>query len=267
MNTVTVIIPTWNRDKTIKEAIYSALNQTHPPLEVLVCDDGSSDNSEAIVKGIKDKRVRWIQGNRGGRPAIPRNRGILESHGDWLAFLDSDDKWLPDKLEKQIKKINLSNYKASCTNAHQLIPEKGIVGNLLKMSNEFITFDDLIKDNQVICSSVLIHRSLFTDVIGFPESEQLRALEDYSLWLRVAALTNFSYIEEPLLLYRDDAGNSIRGEETVDIMIQKKRVISDFLAWSKHNEKIHIYRNKIKRYYAKLMLKHIRNRFIQFLCR
>src|SRR5262249_7122187 len=99
---VSVIIPTWNRAATVMAAVESALAQTHAPLEVLVCDDGSSDDSAQRVGALPDPRVRWLPGPRGGRPAIPRNRGIAAARGEWLAFLDSDDEWLPDKLERQL---------------------------------------------------------------------------------------------------------------------------------------------------------------------
>src|SRR4051794_13419670 len=101
-NSVSVIIPTWNRAATLGPAIQSVLNQTYPPREVLVCDDGSTDNSVDVVAQLDDQRIRWLPGGRGGRPAIPRNRGIGAATGEWLAFLDSDDEWLPDKLERQL---------------------------------------------------------------------------------------------------------------------------------------------------------------------
>ncbi len=93
---VSVIIPTWNAAATIKTAVLSALRQTYPPLEILVCEDGSTDNSKEIVESLNDARVRWLTGPHAGQPAIPRNRGIRKATGQWLAFLDSDDEWLPN---------------------------------------------------------------------------------------------------------------------------------------------------------------------------
>ena len=90
---VSVIIPTWNRAHTLPRAIESVLSQSLPILEVLICDDGSTDGTAEAVMAMarQDPRIRWLPGERGGRPAIPRNRGIRESRGEWLAFLDSDD--------------------------------------------------------------------------------------------------------------------------------------------------------------------------------
>ena len=147
---VTVIIPTWNRAETIEKAVYSALEQTMPEIEVLVCDDGSTDNTREIIHGIQDERLHWIEGPRGGRPAIPRNRGINMANGEWIAFLDSDDAWMPEKLARQLEVAAEKNVKAVCTNANRFHPEKGIIGSYFKDVREIITFEDLLKKNYVI---------------------------------------------------------------------------------------------------------------------
>lgn len=235
MPEVTVIIPNHNRSELLQKAIQSALNQTVPLLEVLVCDDGSSDDSREIVNSIGDSRVRWIEGPRGGRPAIPRNRGIRESRGKWLAFLDNDDEWLPDKLEKQLRMANLLGCRAVCCNATRLIPGKGAAGNYLDLPKKRIVLDDLLHVNQIICSSAMVEKSVFTKVAGFPEAERLKALEDYSLWLRVATVTDFAFVPEPLVIYRDCAGESVR-RESVSVQLQRRAVFNDFLAWGKQEK-------------------------------
>lgn len=230
MSDVSVIIPTWNRADTIEKAVRSALDQTVPPSEVLVCDDGSTDNTHGIIRSINNPRVKWIAGARSGRPAIPRNRGIRESKGDWLAFLDSDDEWLPKKLEKQLLLVEQLNCKAACTNAYQYIPGEKKKGELLSWDQEKITFKDLLKVNQVICSSTLLHRSLFEMVDGFPDGEELKVFEDYALWLRVATQTDFAFLNESLLFYCDDPENSIR-RESVEVWSQRQKVLMDFRTW------------------------------------
>lgn len=228
---VSVIIPTWNRGYIIEKTIKSVLSQTMSDLEILICDDGSTDDTYEKVLAIKDNRVRWVPGNRAGRPAIPRNKGIGEAKGEWLAFLDSDDEWLPEKLEKQLALAEKMETKAVSSNASRLIPSEGIVGEYLSLVKDRITFDDLLKINEIITSSTLIHASLFDVSIGFPESEDLKTIEDYATWLRIATQTDFAYCSEPLLLYRDDAENSIRGEKNTDIYEQKKQVFKDFMIW------------------------------------
>lgn len=235
MADVSVIIPTWNRENTIGKAVQSALGQTLSPLEVLICDDGSTDNTFTVIKSFNDPRVRWIAGLRGGRPAIPRNRGIRESKGDWLAFLDSDDEWLPDKLEKQLAVAEKTGCFAVCSNALRYVPGKGKEGNFFTDQLSRVTFNDLLKLNRIICSSSLVHKSLLSKTGGFPEGAHLKALEDYALWLRIAVFTDFAYMAEPQLIYREDAANSVRNSIT-DTRRQRSIVFSDFRHWAEHVE-------------------------------
>jgi teichuronic acid biosynthesis glycosyltransferase TuaG len=229
--TVSVIIPTWNAAATVKTAVLSALKQTHPPLEVLVCDDGSSDNTKEIVASIIDPRVRWLPGGRGGTPAIPRNRGIRASQGEWLAILDSDDEWLPEKLEKQLQLAQQLGCKAASTNSKRLLPEKGVAGNILEWQKERITFADLIMVNQVVCSSAIFHRSLLPFIIGFPEAFEIRSFADWATWLRISTRTDFAYVDEPLMIYWDDPSSSLRKHDP-DVWSQRKIVFDNFLAWA-----------------------------------
>lgn len=232
MSDVSVVIPTWNRAGTIEAAVRSALAQTVSPLEVLVCDDGSTDNTKEIVLSIDDSRVKWIEGVRGGRPAIPRNRGIALSKGQWLAFLDSDDEWLPDKLEKQLKLAEKLKCQAVSSNAWRRIPGVDVRNHLIDWNKEIITFNDLLVCNQVICSSAIVQRSLFEKAVGFPEDEGLKVGEDYALWMRIASFTDFAYLNMPLLLYSDDPVNSVRSE-SVGYWRERARVFGNYLNWAK----------------------------------
>lgn len=242
MNKISVIIPTWNRAKTIKVAISSVLNQTLPPYEILICDDGSEDNTFSVVESFKDDRIKYINCGRNGRPAIPRNIGIRESKGDWLAFLDSDDEWSPDKLASQMNRLSQSGNKACSTNADRIIPGKGSVGNLLDYRNDSITFRDIVKCNNVICSSMLISRSLIDVVGSFPEGKEFKAIEDYALWLKIATLTDIDYIDQPLVLYTDDAVTSIRGEVNDSQYKQKMRLLN-YTYVNINNKKLYKYIN------------------------
>lgn len=102
---VSVIIPTYNRANLILQAVKSVLNQTYKNFEIIIVDDGSSDNTEDVINVIHDNRIRYIKHaiNKGASAA--RNTGIREAKGKYIAFQDSDDHWLPDKLEKQVKRI------------------------------------------------------------------------------------------------------------------------------------------------------------------
>ena len=124
METVSVIIPTWNRAISLQRAVRSVLNQTYPVKEIFICDDGSTDDSRNVIMEMKESRITWLDCGRNGRPAIPRNMGIQKSSGDWLAFLDDDDEWLPGKTGEEIIFATKKKCKAVSSNANRISKEK-----------------------------------------------------------------------------------------------------------------------------------------------
>lgn len=236
MTDISVIIPTWNREKTLGKAISSALNQTFPPLEVLVCGvNGSPD--QKVVESIHDPRIKWIEVNHTGLPATPRNKGIQVSRGEWIAFLDSDDEWLPEKLEKQLEHVNKMKHDAACSDAIRYVPSEGYIGTILKgeVPEKLISFSSLIHSNYVICSSVLIKKAIVEKCSGFPEDRELRALEDYALWLRASMFTSFIFINEALLVYRDEPQTSARAFSP-PIWEQRVRILRSFIEWAESTD-------------------------------
>lgn len=233
---ISVIIPTYNRREQVIKAIRSALAQTFASFEILVCDDGSTDGTREAVHEIKDPRVRWVPGKgNSGLPAVPRNRGIRESRGDWLAFLDSDDEWYSEKLAEQKKAIARSGASAVCANADRVNAQGTPNGLVVAFEKNVISFDDLLRANTVVSSSMLLKKSLFDDVSGFPEERDLKAGEDHALWLRIATRSDILFIHEPLLSYRDDPASSVRGTHKDAHMAGLRltgRVIGNFLRWA-----------------------------------
>ena len=153
--------------------------------------------------------------------------------GEWVAFLDSDDVWLPNKLKTQWDAVYGTSAGASSTNARRRVPGKGIQGDVLCFENVKITFSNLLKDNSVIASSALVRKSLLIENGGFPESLKLAAVEDYALWLRIAAQTDFVYANEPLVVYCDDPSNGARGTiGPSDIGDLRRDVFLNFLHWA-----------------------------------
>ena len=270
MSLISVIIPTWNREAMLENAIRSALKQALPPIEVLICDDGSTDNSREIVRLINDSRVRWIEGEHSGNPAVPRNRGIKESQGEWIAFLDSDDEWLPEKLEKQLVHANKMGYDAVCSNAIRYVLSQNYSGTVLEnfKLGESISFFELLKINYIICSSVLIKKNIVNKCKGFSECEELIGVEDYSLWLRAATFTNFAYINEPLLIYRDDPKFSIRGSISYSFHEQKINVLKSLILWmyeTNYNKSNKIYLDLTKRMFRHVKKEKLKMRIRQIL--
>lgn len=268
INSVSVIIPTYNRPLTLRRAIESVLDQTLPPLEILVCEDGSSVETKELVESIKDPRVKWLPGIHAGRPAIPRNRGIQAAKGDWIAFLDDDDAWLPEKLELQLQMINSTGCMAACSNAWRIT--KHIRQGLYfeSLIPQTIKFNKLINTNLIISSSSLIHKNLLYETRGFPEQDSLLVGEDYALWLKISSISNFCYISEPQLEYNDEPSQSIRNKGK-NYEEQKMEVLKEFTNWKGSDQKpIHLVKVKFelwilqhpKSIFAKI-IKHIRWRF------
>ena len=174
-DTVAVIIPAYNASRHLRRTIESVLAQTAPPAEIIVVDDGSTDDTAAVVRSFPPP-VRLIQKPNGG-PGSARNLGARSASATWLAFGDADDVWYPDKLAAQL--------------ALRQPPETGLIHCLPDHRDDAVpdtlTFDDLWERNWIINSSVLLRRDAFDQVGGFDEARDLISVEDYNLWLRVAA--------------------------------------------------------------------------------
>ena len=174
MHTVSVIIPAYNSAKIVRDAIDSALAQTHQPVEILVIDDGSRDNTAEVVAAYPPP-VRLLRKANGG-PASARNLGARVAQGKWLAMLDADDTWAPKKLERQL----------ACVTEDNIAIVHGPANHLLQVPAE-ISFEQLWAQNWIVNSSCMIRRDVFEALGGFDEERQLICVEDYNLWLRIAA--------------------------------------------------------------------------------
>lgn len=237
MGKISVIIPTYNRKTEIIRAIDSVLAQTVKPHEILICDDGSTDNTFETVKSLNNPKVKWIPGGHSGLPAVVRNRGIKECKGEWLAFLDSDDWWEKDKLERQLELVEKLQVKAVCSNAYVVNPNSKIRKRLYFSKTkvkDFIGFNELLKTNYIICSSFLVEKRLVIECGGFPKDPALKAIEDYALWLKMSTKTQVAYSNKPLVYYFNDPANSIRSVWQ-NVKLQKKVVLKDLFKWLTRN--------------------------------
>ena len=229
---VSCIISTYNRRERLLQAIESVRAQDGVAIEILVCDDGSTDGTADAVRSIADPRIRFLTGPHGGLSAAVRNRGIASARGDWLAFLDDDDLWRPGKLRAQLDALAEAGTMAATTNADIIrdgrVEERPYRDDLPDRAR--FDFDRLVRTNNVVMSSAMIHRSLLPLVKGFPASRGFRTLEDHALWLRVAALTDFIYLDDPLIGYTADSVDSVR--IGMNWHIQRARVLTNFLFWA-----------------------------------
>jgi teichuronic acid biosynthesis glycosyltransferase TuaG len=231
---ISVILPVYNSHNTILRCIESVLAQTYSVHEILICNDGSTDNTFDIVNNIKSNKIRWLNCGRNGMPAIPRNNGVIKASGDYIAFLDSDDYWSPEKLEVQINMLRSNNDFAIASNAFRCFEEK--IGPLYFKNRHFsISLNELFNENFIITSSVLIKRDLLIKCGLFPTGKKLIVGEDYALWLRIATLTKWIFYPEPLVYYSDIPNNSIRKFSSSQNVILF-RVFFDYLNWSNFNK-------------------------------
>ncbi len=235
--TISVIIPTWNRAFFIKSAIDSVLMQTYPVWEILVCDDGSTDDTREIVLGYEDKKVIFVEGVHSGLPSVVRNRGMLNATGSYIAFLDSDDEWEPLKLEKQMDLVGKSKTRASASNAIRVLGDFTEDGFLLTYNKDLISINDLIMENNIICSSLIFETKLIDEIGLFPEDKMLTVGEDYAYWMRLSLFTSISYVNEGLVRYMDNPQKSIRKYSPSNLVLQI-RIYRSFFRWLFVNKKI-----------------------------
>lgn len=120
---VSIIMPSWNTEKFIAESIQSVLNQTYKNWELLIVDDCSSDRTDDVVASFKDDRIRYFHNKKNSGAALTRNKAMREARGEWIAFLDSDDLWMPEKLEHQVKFMNDNGYNLSFTEYEKIDEE------------------------------------------------------------------------------------------------------------------------------------------------
>ena len=197
---VSVIIPTHNRAPWVTEAVASVLAQTYRDFELFVVDDGSTDGTLSALASFGGDIKVFPQEVRRGVSAA-RNRGAAAATGDWLAFLDSDDLWLPDKLARQVEYLKGHPDLVICQTGETWI-RNGVRVNppetCRKVGGDI--FLPSLKRCLVSPSAVMLHRRLFEDLGGFDES--LPAAEDYDLWLRVAWRHPVGLVPEPLVMKR-----------------------------------------------------------------
>lgn len=193
---ISVVIPTFDRAHTIGRALDSVLNQSRKADEIIVIDDGSTDDTSSILENIRDIHVIHTENNG---VSSARNSGIKSSGGNWIAFLDSDDEWMPQKLEKQISLIQ-SNSEIKLVHSNEIWIRNGKRVNPQKKHEK--SGGDIFRKCLPLClispSSVLVHRDLLDEVGLFDEN--LPACEDYDLWLRICAKHRVHYIEESLII-------------------------------------------------------------------
>ena len=211
---ISVIIPTFNRLDLLKRAIDSVLNQSIKPYDIIVVDDGSTDDTSEMIQQ-KYKSINLIQQKNSG-VSTARNNGIKNAQGDWIALLDSDDEWEKNKLEEQVNKLT-DNPKYEFCHTNEIWIRNGIRVNQKKRHKKYggFIFDKCLDICRISPSSVLFNKNILNHVGWF--DEKLPVCEDYDLWLRITADYEILFIDKPLIVkyggHNDQLSNSVEAIE------------------------------------------------------
>lgn len=220
---IAVIIPTFDRQHFLGRAIDSVLSQTRPAHEVIVIDDGSTDGTVPWLKK-EYPTVKLIEQTNQGVSAA-RNAGIQQAQSEWIALLDSDDEWFPEKLERQVKELQKYPEILFC-HTDEIWIRKGVRVNPMKKHQKFggMIFSKCLDICRISPSSALFSRTLLDDVGWFDET--LPICEDYDLWLRITAKFPVLFINDPLIIkyggHRDQLSRSVDGIEQYRITALEK---------------------------------------------
>jgi glycosyltransferase involved in cell wall biosynthesis len=217
---VSVIIPTYNYGSFIGEALKSVFEQTFQDFEIIVVDDGSTDKTRELVGSFGEKVRYFYQAQQG--PARARNKGITESRGEFIAFLDADDVWLPTKLEKQIRLFKENPRLGMALTDNFLFDEAGIYREYVNKKGYLITGDvvaNIFINSGVVTPTVVVRREVF-DKVGLFE-ENLYIAEDDNMWIRIAAEYEVDIVDESLAKIRDHRGRTMRVSDKLIESVEK----------------------------------------------
>lgn len=179
---ISIITPCHNSDSVISETLESVINQSYQNWELLIVDDCSTDNSANIIRqyGAKDTRIKYIKTHTAsGSPSLPRNIGIENASGKYIAFLDSDDVWLPNKLEKQVNYIEENGYDIVYS-FYEKMNWKGEKKNRIVKTRKNSTYQSLLKSNAIPCLTSIVSRK----AVGTTRFKQIPQ-EDFCFWLDI----------------------------------------------------------------------------------
>jgi glycosyltransferase involved in cell wall biosynthesis len=211
MPNVSVIIPAYNAERYIADTVRSALGQSYGDLEVIVVDDGSTDGTLACLAPFGD-RIR-VKAQANGGVATARNGGVAIARGQWVAFLDADDLWLPHKLEQQLNGSTAPLIYSDRFNIGERGSLPELQSNVTRMHGGDVFLHLLREGNFITNTSVVMRRDLFEKMGGFYTG--LNGTEDWDLWIRVAERHAIGFIPEPLVRYRFHSGGISRNFKTM----------------------------------------------------
>ena len=194
---VSIIMPSWNTGNFISESIQSVIKQTYKNWELIIVDDCSTDNTDEVVKSFKDKRIRYLKNEKNSGAAITRNRAISEANGEWIAFLDSDDLWLDEKLEKQLEFMGEHGYVFSYHD-YVKIDEASQPLNIYVTGPEVVTKQKMYNYGYPGCLTFMYSAK----AMGLIQIKDIKKNNDYAILLKLCKKANCYLLAENLAQYR-----------------------------------------------------------------
>lgn len=202
---VSIIMPSYNTAEYIAESIQSVLAQSYTNWELIVVDDCSTDNTDEVIKPyLTDGRIKYYKNEKNSGAAVSRNRALREAKGKWIAFLDSDDLWMSDKLEKQIKYMEINGYRFSYTNYFEIDTE-GQRNGVTVTGPKRVTKIGMFNYCWLGCLTVMYD----AETVGLIQVADIKKNNDYAMWLKVCKKADCYLLNEELALYRRGRQGSI----------------------------------------------------------
>ena len=228
---VSVLMCTYNRRFCLQQAIDSVLCQTYPDFEFVIVDDGSTDGTEELIKSYQDPRIRYFKLDQNSFYCYAANQGLDHCQGDYVAFMNSDDAWLPDKLEKQVSVMEQNRMLGACFTRVYLVDESGneiseecrdmaaLFDRKCTTQNEYL--HTLLQSGNFLCHPSALVRKSVLDKIGY-FNLLYRQLADYDLWLRLVSESEITILEERLIRFQWD----IKGKKQISMSTRENSVRS-----------------------------------------
>ena len=236
---VSIIMPSYNTANFIEETIASVLSQTYTNWELIIVDDCSTDNTDEVVqKYLSDERIKYFKNEKNSGAAVSRNRALREANGKWIAFLDSDDLWSKDKLEKQIRFMVDNGYHFSYTNYVE-IDEVSVPNGKMVTGPKKITKFGMKNYCWVGCLTVMYD----AEYVGLIQIADIKKNNDYAMWLKICRKADCYLIDEILASYRRGRTGSISSHSLMKLIVwhyklyrnaEKQNIIRSFFNTSRN---------------------------------
>jgi glycosyltransferase involved in cell wall biosynthesis len=209
---VSLVIPTYNRADRVLMAIKSVFHQSFKDFELIIIDDASSDNTNEVVTNLHDPRIVYIRHERNKGAPVARNKGIKNAKGKYIALLDDDDEWLPEKLESQVELFERSPENVGLVYTWaKVVDEKGSLLREWRSNTRGSVLKEILKECFVPSPSVMVKRECFEKVGLF--DERFPSCQDWEMWTRIATEYEFDVVEEFLVRYYKYQGPSVGGSK------------------------------------------------------